>query len=272
MTDSTKRFDVLTVIGLAATAYVVTTLLHEGLGHGGACVAVGGKPVAWAAYYFVCNTEGLPDWAFRAVAAAGNTVNLVVAFIAALILNGRLKDPQTPRGPGTVFLWLMFCLNAFTWAGYFLFSGVSGVGDWGIDKDAVLYGLDHQLMWRAVMAVFGGVTYFLLGRAAGGMMGRLIGGDNVRQTARNLAWTAYFTGGILAILIGLMNPIGFIIVLVSSMASSLGGTSGFMWQHMFARPSPEAGFSLTRNWLWIVLGVIATGIYAVVFGPTLILP
>lgn len=267
MTDTTKRFDVLTVIGLAATAYVVTTLLHEGLGHGGACIAVGGKPMAWGAYYFDCNTQGLPDWAFRAVAAAGNTVNLVVAFMAALILNGRLQDPQTARGPGTVFLWLMYGLNAFTWAGYFLFSGVAGIGDWGTGKEGVLYGLDNQLILRVVMAVFGGIAYFLLGRAAGGMLGKLIGGDN-RGTGRWLAWTAYISGGVLAILIGLMNPVGILIVLISSMASSLGGTSGLMWQHVFMRPSPDANFSLTRSWTWIVVGVIAAAGYALVFGPT----
>ncbi len=267
MTDTTKRFDVLTVIGLAATAYVVTTLLHEGLGHGGACIAVGGKPVAWGAYYFDCNTQGLPDWAFRAVAAAGNTVNLVVAFIAALILNARLKDPDTLRGPGTVFLWLMYGLNAFTWAGYFLFSGVAGIGDWGTGKEGVLYGLDNQLVLRIVMAVFGGIAYFLTGRAAGGMLGRLIGGDN-RQTGRKLAWTAYVSGGALAILIGLMNPVGIIIVLISSMASSLGGTSGLLWLHAFMRPSLEANFSQTRSWLWIALGVAVTAAYAIVFGTT----
>ena len=269
MTDTAKRFDVLTVVGLAGTAYVVTTLLHEGLGHGGACVAVGGKPVAWAAYYFDCKTTGLPDWAFRAVAAAGNTVNLVVALITCVILQNRLKDPQTPRAAGTVFLWLMFSLNAFTWAGYFLFSGIAGIGDWGVEEGGVLHGVAHQGVLRVVMAAFGGVAYFVLGRMAGVMMGWMIGGDNSRQTARKLAWTAYFSGGVMAVLIGLMNPLGIIIVLESSMASSLGGTSGLMWQHMFAPPAPEANFTLTRNYLWIALGVLAAAAYAVVFGPTL---
>ncbi len=261
----TKKFDYLTVIGLAAVAYVVTTLLHEGLGHGGACLAVGGKAVAWGAYYFDCDeAQGLPA---QIVAAAGNTVNLIIAILAALILKTRLADPQTPRGAGTVFIWLMFCLNAFTWAGYFLFSGIAGIGDWGIEKSAVLYKVPNPMTWRIVMAVFGGVSYFLLGRAAGRMLGQLIGGDN-KQTGRKLAWTAYFTGGVLAFLIGLMNPVGFIIVLISSLASSLGGTSGLWWQHQFMCPSQEARFALTRNGLWIALGLIAAVAYALVFGPT----
>ena len=249
-------------------AYVVTTWLHEGLGHGGACLAVGAKPVAWGAYYFDCTTTGLPDWAFRAVAAAGSTVNLVVALITALILKGRLGDPQTPRGAGTVFVWLMFCLNAFTWAGYFLFSGIAGIGDWGVGDSAVLHGVANQMVWRIAMTVFGGLAYFVLARSAGAMLGKLIGGDH-QQTGRWLAWTAYFTGGILAFLIGLMNPVGFVIVLISSMASSLGGTSGMWWLHRFMRSEPDAAFALPRNWLWIVLGVMAAAAYALIFGPTL---
>ncbi len=181
----TRKFDMLTVIGLAAVAYVVTTWLHEGLGHGGACLAVGGHPNTWGAYYFDC-TQG-PGWPARIVAAAGSTVNLVVAIVLGLVLSARLKTPQTPRGAGTVFLWLMFCLNAFTWAGYFLFSGVGGIGDWGVEKDAVLYDLPNPMILRAVMAVFGGVCYFLLGRTAGRLLGRIIGGDD-KQTGRWLAW------------------------------------------------------------------------------------
>ena len=52
MTTESKRIDFVTVACLAAVAYVVTTAVHEGGGHGGACLAVGGKPIAWGAYYF----------------------------------------------------------------------------------------------------------------------------------------------------------------------------------------------------------------------------
>ena len=37
--------------------------------------------------------------------------------------------------------------------------------------------------------------------------------------------------------IGLLNPQGLAIVLISSVASSLGGTSGFLWMMQLVKPS-----------------------------------
>ncbi|MEI9904062.1 MAG: hypothetical protein WDN06_08795 [Asticcacaulis sp.] len=93
MTETTQRIDLPTVAGIAALAYVLTTLCHEGLGHGGACVLVGGHPTAWGAYYFDCDEDGLPSLAGRIVAAAGSTVNLILAVI--LGLNGRRRRQTT---------------------------------------------------------------------------------------------------------------------------------------------------------------------------------
>jgi len=256
---SSPKFDVLTVIGMAAVAYVVTTLLHEGLGHGGACLAVGGQPQTWGAYYFDCDTRGLPAWTARIVAAAGSTVNAIVAVVTGLMLSGR-KDL---RGAGALFLWLMFALNAFTWAGYYLFSGVANVGDWS--EEGVLNGLSFALPLRIAMAVVGGILYFLLGRAAGQFMSHLVGN---KTAGRRMAWTAYITGGVVALLIGLMNPVGIVIVIASSLASSLGGTSGLLWQHTFIRSEPTH-FALPRSWPWIAAGVIAAGAYAAVLGRSL---
>lgn len=264
MTDSAKRIDLPTVAGIAAVAYVLTTLCHEGLGHGGACLAVHGKPEAWGAYYFNCSEDGLPAMAGRIVAAAGSTVNLILAAVLGLLIGADLKRPGR-HGSWTVFLWLLFAVNAFTWAGYYLFSGVAGIGDWG--PDGVLKGIANPWLWRAVMAVGGMAIYVWLTRIAMRWLGR-IGGDF--EAARAISWTAYVTGGILAILIGLRNPEGWWIVIFSSMASSLGGTSGLAWGVRWARnPENPVEFDLPRNWLWIGAGLVAAALYAWYFGPTL---
>src|SRR2546425_243994 len=39
-----SRPDWLTVIAIAVVAYGVVSIVHEGLGHGGACLAMGGQP------------------------------------------------------------------------------------------------------------------------------------------------------------------------------------------------------------------------------------
>ena len=268
--------NLLTVAGIAAVAYVVTTLAHEGGGHGAMCVAVGGHPVGWGAYYFDCDTRGLPEWTRRAIAAAGSTVNLILCGAFSLLLSADLKRSgglkrSGNHGAWTVFLWLMAAINGYTWAGYFFFSGVAGIGDWGVAPDAFLYQLPQQTIIRIVMATAGMGLYLLLVKAMGRFMMRIVGSDRL-DLVRRISWTAYGAGGIVALLIGLMNPVGLVIVLISSLASSLGGTSGLYWGIYWMRPkAPVEGvsFTLGLNLPWIVAGVVSAGVYAAVFGPTL---
>ena len=48
-----------TVLAIALVAYALTNVAHEGLGHGGMCVALGGEPRVLNAVYFDCGEEGL---------------------------------------------------------------------------------------------------------------------------------------------------------------------------------------------------------------------
>ncbi len=76
---------------------------------------------------------------------------------------------------------------------------------------------------------------------------------------------------ILAIAIGLLNSVGLIIVLISSAASSLGGTSGFLWMMQLLDPKQTASanaLAFQRKWGWIILGAVVTAVYASVLGPT----
>ena len=44
--------DLLTVTAIALVAYAASNVLHEAVGHGGACVALGGKPLALSSVHF----------------------------------------------------------------------------------------------------------------------------------------------------------------------------------------------------------------------------
>jgi hypothetical protein len=265
--DHTNRINILTVAGLAAVAYVVSTMAHEGLGHGGTCLLTGAHLQSWGAYYVECDAKAQPDWVFRAVAAAGSTVNLILALLFGGLVSARLAQPGR-RGSWTVFLWLMFSVNAFTWAGYFCFSGVAGLGDWGDGPDAFLYQVPNALIWRIAMFVCGLAIYIWLARLSMRFLARIVG--NQIGAARKISLTAYATGGLLGLCVGLMNPVGIVIVLISSLASSLGGTSGLMWGLRMLRGEPvEADYDLPFNIVWLVLGVVAAAGFAVILGPTL---
>jgi len=260
-----KRIDLLTVAALSAVAFIVSTFCHEALGHGGTCLAVGDSILDLGAYYLNCDRGDGPAWTSQAVAAAGSTVNLILMAVFYLLLKARLSS-SAPRGSGSVFLWLMFALNGFTWAGYFLFSGVAGIGDWGTGSGAVLHDVPNALIWRVVMAVAGGGLYVLIGRTAGTLLGRVAG----NQTAgRTLSWTAYFTGGLIAVPVGLLNPLGLYVLLASAVASSFGGASGLLWCARFARDDEAVTLSVGRNWLWVLAGVVILAAYALILGPTI---
>lgn len=264
--DGRGKVDVPTLAGMAALVYVASTLLHEGAGHGLACLAVGAPPRAWSAYYFDCDFIGLPMSAGRIVAAAGSTVNLVVALLCLGLWRLARDTASTLR----LFLWLAFTVNAFEWAGYFLYSGVTGVGDWG--GDGVLAGVVHAPQARVVMVAVGAVCYYwwTTSRSAR-MLGAMLGGTpTARRTGQRVSAIAYAVGGVVAVLISLLNPLGSIIVLGSAAAASFGGTVGLLFVAFgMPRDSRAGGPSVVRNWAWVAAGAVAVVAYAAILGPSI---
>src|SRR5262249_54209746 len=141
------RHDLLTVAAMGLVAYALANLLHEGLGHRGACLLVGGKPLVLSSLHFDGDTEGLPRGANRLIAAGGTVVNLLVGGIALAALSRSRTLPAQVR----YFFWLLAFVNLFQGTGYFLFSGVAGIGDWA----SVIAGWPRPWLWRLVMAVAG---------------------------------------------------------------------------------------------------------------------
>lgn len=87
-----------------------------------------------------------------------------------------------------------------------------------------------------------------------------------------LVLTSYLTGVVVSIGIGLLNPQGANIVAISAAASSLGAPSALLWMMQWLdrdRQVATPGLIIQRSWGWIVLGVVVTIVYALVFGPTL---
>src|SRR5262249_14732043 len=148
------RHDLLTVAAIGLVAYALANLLHEGLGHGGACLLVGGRPVVLSSLHFDGDTEGLTRGANRLIAAGGTLVNLLVGGIALAALSRSRRLPAQAR----YFFWLLAFVNLFHGTGYFLFSGVAGIGDWA----SVIAGWPMPCLWRLVMAASARVADCLL--------------------------------------------------------------------------------------------------------------
>src|SRR6202049_4858373 len=143
--EATKP-DLFTIAAIAIAATVIADFIHEGLGHGGMCVATGGRPVVLSTVHFECS----PDT--RLVAAGGTLANLIFGALFWVAARA-VKRSASWR----YFLWLLMTFNLFAAGGYFLFSGIGNIGDWA----DVVAGWEPAWAVRPGLGVLGGVTYFL---------------------------------------------------------------------------------------------------------------
>jgi hypothetical protein len=266
-TSDTSRLDPWTVGALAVVAYCIGNVVHEGLGHGGACVLVGGKPEELNAIFFECSVDGLPAAARRWLAAGGSIANVVVAVPAWIALQ------RLPRDAGRVraFVWLLLAVNLLTPFGYLLFSGLGNIGDWAV----VVRGLEPALVWRGALAVAGAVLYFVVAPRLLMPSLELFLGAGVEQRlarARTLSVLSYVVGGLTFVTAGLLNPHGLELVLISAAAASFGGTSLLAWYpDVYARrPAASPGdvpLGVPRSRGWLVAAAITLVIFVGVLGP-----
>jgi hypothetical protein len=261
--------DFLTVIALSVLAYTLAVLFHEYLGHGVACLTLGAHLSELGAYYVVCQYAGMTDINIRLVALAGPLVSLIIGALG-LVTFDRIP---TSAAHGRYWVWLFGTINLMTAAGYLLFSGVTGLGDFGTSRDGLLYQISPERIWRVALVLLGVAGYALVIYLSLRRMDNLIGGEGAARVrhGQTLALTSYLTGALMSVLVGLLNPHGLVIVLISAAASSLGGTSGLAWMTQMMdrkKTSTTSPLQLPRNWSWIVAGFAVMLIYGLILGPT----
>jgi len=258
--------DPWTVGAIAVVAYALSNVVHEGLGHGGACVLVGGRPQELNAVFFECSVEGLPSAARRWLAAGGSIANVIFAALAWL---GTTRLPRE-WGRGRQFAWLMLAVNLLMPFGYLLFSGLGGIGDWAV----VIEGMRPAVVWRLGLTVLGAVLYFVLTPPL--LMAELepslgAGAETRLARVRTLTLLPYVVGGTLFVVAGLLNPHGLQLVLISAAAASFGGTSLLAWYPaIWARRAPggtEPPLGVGRSVVWLALAAIVAGLFIGVLGP-----
>lgn len=261
-----------TVIAIALVAYALTNVAHEGVGHGGMCVAVGGEPITLNAVYFDCSREGVTDTGSRWISAAGTLTNLALAAFTALLLRARLMRAAT----GSYFLWLFLTLNLLQAFGYWMFSGLGGIGDW----NAVISGWPRYAYWRIALTVVGTAAYMFVAVpiALRGLLPFLKARDPERlAAAARLTVVPYIAGGVLYVTAGLLNPESPWLVLISAAAASFGGASALAWMAQLLRnrerypPASVEPLGIARSRLWLIAGALVAAIFVGVLGPGIVL-
>jgi hypothetical protein len=263
------RNDWVTIAAVAALTYALASVVHEGLGHGGACLIVGGIPRELSSMDFDCDLHGLGATAENIVAAGGTIANLIFG-LGALALYRWIPVTSSPLGRFS--LWLFAAVNLMQGTGYFLFSGIGGIGDWAV----VVESLEPPWFWRGVLAVSGAGLYFVttiyLFNALSPFTG--VARPERYRRALGLATVSYIAGGALSLLAGFRNPAGLALVAISGAAASLGGTSGLAWGPQMLRGTPTAAVDLpstypqviARSWPVIAIAGAASVVFILILG------
>lgn len=264
MSDSTV--DRPTLVAIAVVAYALANVVHEGVGHGGACVLAGGRPLVLSAVHFE-GVPGLLDAAGQKWMAAGGTLaNLAVGAVALAAL-------RAGRGPSAwrYFLWLLMTVNLLQAAGYWMFSGIGNVGDWAF----LIGGLSPRWVFRAALALAGLGAYWAAVVFSLRELGPFVG-DRTGRFRRALPLTVipYLAGGCLYLAAGVANPVGWLLVAISAVAASFGGTAGLAWMAQLLRgrgalvpTASDTALELPRSVPWLVAGAVALLVFVAVLGP-----
>jgi hypothetical protein len=258
--------DRLTIAAIAIVAYALANILHEGLGHGGACLIVGCTPKVLSSMHFDGDETGLSRAATNLIEAGGTLANLLGAAIAF----AWLRKSDTASVHARYFAWLFGTVNLLHATGYLLFSGVANIGDWA----AIVKGLEPAWGWHVALAAIGGATYWFSVRYALLTMTPFVGGATPERYRRALPLMVipYITGAALYLVAGAFNPIGFALVAVSAAPAALGGTSGLAWGPQYLRGeliprSPATPIPIPRSTAWMVAAAVVGIVFIGVLGP-----
>lgn len=209
--DHPSAPDRLTLISISALSYMAAVGLHEHLGYTAACLLLGSHPFEVGAFHVNCDYAGMSELSTRWVSAAGPLVSLIFGTLSFLVL--RWRPPRSITAYYSVGL-----LGSIGWmsaTGYLLFSGISGMGDFGTGRDGLFYQVSPEWLWQALLILVGIIRYSLIVSLAIREIDHRIGGAGKARIrfARQLVLTSYLTGPLVSIVTGLLNPHGLMIVL-----------------------------------------------------------
>jgi hypothetical protein len=243
------RHSKATIISMAVIASGIATLLHEGVGHGVVAWLRGDIPTELTSNHL---STLRPD---RWVDAGGTLVNLV-AGAASLLISSRAADRANLR----YFFWILAALNMLPGAGYFMFSGIFGFGDW----NEVIRGLPHQDALRIGMTVFGVGLYVMVVRLLAVFVRPFVPN---RATYNIVGRLPYYAACLFSCAAGALDPLGLKLFFLSTVPAAFGGSSGLLWADgLMPGATPDRKLVVHRAPTWWIAAVVLGICYVVFLG------
>ncbi len=244
-----------TIVSMAVLAIAISSALHEGIGHGLTALLRGDVPTELTSNHL---SDIRPD---RLVDAGGTLVNLAVGAVAMFAANRSSHRVQL-----RYFLWLVGCFNLMDGAGYFLFSGILGLGDW----QDVIAGQPHYVVLRVAMSIFGAVLYLIVVKVIAQVLQPFCPDQTRYRSLYNIVGRLpYYAACGFYCLAGAFDPLGLKLFFLSTIPAAFGGNSGLMWaDSLLPRTSRSADAPLVvpRQPAWWIAAMVVGSAYILILG------
>jgi hypothetical protein len=258
--------DWLTVAAIAAIAISFTVAFHEGA-HALACLAVGGNLQEYSALYAECESSTVLQR--KIVAGTAPIYNLLAGTLLWVVLRNSQKQTSGTQ----LFLWLFMFMNWCYGACYFIFSGVTNIGDWAV----VLDGWEPGWLWRLLITIVGTLLYIIIIRLSFQELAKMIGGEAGEQNlrAKKICTLSYVTSFGVVLMAGFFCPYGLLgLPVTAGLTAVLGSLSPLIWLmrwyriENFAKLTKEP-LEIHRSWQWITASAFVLFAYTFILGRTL---
>lgn len=247
--------DAPTICAISVIAIMLSTMLHEGLGHAATAI------VTLHASGTLTSLAWSSAQDSRLVMAGGTIVNLMAALVFCLLL----RTAKNARPSVRFFFLITMAFNLLAGTGYFFFSGVSNFGDWA----QVIAGVEPHWLLRLALVLVGVAFYFGAILLVGSSLVRYMGvpKEDARRF-RRLMWLPYFAALVIDVVAGIFNPFGWQYVFLSALAATAGGNCGLLWLRYYIPKSVRPGEPavIGRSYPWITVAAVLAVIFVVVFG------
>jgi len=248
--DAAPRDDLVTLVAIGLLAYAAADTAHHVLGHGAACLALGGRIVSLSSIFVNCTERG------SAIDLTGPFANLALG-LAALALAYRPSATSSAR----LFFALTAGFNLFWFALLLLFSAATRTDDFAWPMAA--FHVSEPLRYGLI--ALGGLLYVLSVRAVAGPMA---GYARPQARAWRIVVVAWLTAGVFACATALFDRHPAAAILHHAAPQSLMLSIGLLFLPQRAvrtstAVSPAIGYSV----YWVAAALIAAAASMIFLGP-----
>ena len=248
-----SKDNVATLGAIALLAYVSADVAHHGLGHGAACLALGGRIRSLSSIFVDCSLTG------SAIDLAGPLANLVVGLAAVLCIRTVHRTSTATR----LFFILMAAFNLLWFGLQLVFSAATRTDDWAWAMQE--FHVEGPV--RYAMIAIGAILYVLTVRFIGSQMAAFA---HPRPRAKTIVATAWLTAGAIACATAAFDHNAVAAIVRHAAPQSLLLSIGLLFTPARAERSSVsegAATTLACSVPWIVIAIFIGAASMVFLGP-----